>query len=135
MADQMKGSALKKNQGLSCHLCGYVHVMCSGLPSAKKRTRDFICKKCQASQTGLNQGMDSLKTDTGYENDVWNDLTQGKQVLSITSPSLEPSTLMSKDETFYRRNDEIYKKAVFWKWNSFGLSHGNAVKHFVQEAD
>ena len=79
--------------------------------------------------------MDALKIDTSYENYVFSGLTQSMQVLSIPSPCLEPSTPLSKDETFYRRIDEIYEKAVFWNKNSFDLPDGNAVKHFVQEAD
>ena len=70
----------EKNQGLWCHLCGYVHVMCSGLPSPKKWTSDFICKKRQDSHTGLTQGKDALKIDTRYENDVSSGLTQAKPI-------------------------------------------------------
>ena len=61
----------------------------------------------------LLKGRMPLKNDTSYENDVSSGLAQGMQVLSITSPCLEPRTPMSNDETFYRRIDENYEKAVF----------------------
>ena len=65
MADQMNcvscDDGLEENQLLLCHLCGFVHVMCSGFPSAQKWTGDSISKKSQNSHTGLTQGMDGLK--------------------------------------------------------------------------
>ena len=101
---------------------------------AKKWTSDFVCKKCRDSHTGLTQGMANLKIDTNYEDDVSSILSQGMEELSITSPCMEPSS-PTKDETFYRRIDETYEKAILWKNNSFDSPHGNTVKHFVQEAD
>ena len=61
---------------------------------------------------GWLKGWMPLKNDTRYENDVSGGITQGMQVLWITSRWSEPSTPMSKDEIFYRRIDDIYEEAV-----------------------
>ena len=93
-----------------------------------------LCRQnCQDSHTGFTQGMANLKVDTNYENDVSSTLTQAMEALSNTLPCLEPSS-PTQDETFYRRIDEIYEKAVISKKNSFDLPHGNTVKFFKKHS-
>ena len=112
MSDQTNCSFFQLSlcgRGVWCHVCGPVHVRCSGLKRSKDWVPCFTCIKClDNSSTGLTQQFTSLSL---YTNSATTGLTQQLESLILNlGEGMDVKTDMITSQT--KMGTNVYYRCI-----------------------